>query len=364
MEEAARRLSGVVSAGLPLGRIGSHVFALVENDPDRVDQLVSAVQEVMQRPFALSAESATITCSIGVSAVVDEAADPDNLLRKAEIALRNAQMHGGDRVRLYELALDAALQARKVLENDLRAALAGHELTIMYQPQLNVGGAVVGVEALLRWHHRERGDVPPDYFVSLAEESDLIHDLGRYTISQVFADALQWPDLRVAFNVFASQLRRADYLSGLTTALTETGADPSRFEIEITEQALLQPDTQTQQNLHGLRNLGVTLALDDFGVGYSSLNYLLRHHVDRIKIDRSFVKPLGVDASVESVVSAMIKLGDALNLQVVAAGVETEAQRNRLVQLGCKEFQGSLLSAPLPAEVIGALVSAKPALAA
>ena len=356
LEEAARRLSGVAAGELELARIGADAFALIETDSDRVDELTTELREVMASPFALSSGSTTVTCCIGVSAVLDEPADPDALLRKAELALRNARMLGGDSVRFYEPSMDAALENRKLVESDLRAALAKHELTMVYQPQLSVSGAVVGVEAQVRWYHRDRGDVPPDYFVGVAEESGLIHDLGRFTINQVIADGRQWRNLKVAFNVSATQLARADYVSELATSLKAAGIDPGRFEIEITEAALLRPDAQTQENLQALRNLGVALALDDFGVGYSSLNYLLRHRVDRIKIDRSFVKPLGKDPGVETVVGAMIKLGDALNLRVVADGVETEAQRDRLVQLGCKEFQGGLLSAPLPVGVFDALV--------
>jgi diguanylate cyclase (GGDEF)-like protein len=364
MEVAAQRLSGIAAGELQLARIGADAFAMIETDSDRIDELNTQLREVIASPFALSSGSTIVTCSIGVSAVLDAAADSDALLRKAELALRKARSHGGDQVQFYEPAMDAALERRKVVETDLHAALVQRELTVVYQPQLSVSGAVVGVEALVRWYHRERGDVPPEYFARVAEESGLIHDLGRFTIDQVFADARRWRNLKVAFNVSASQLVRADYVSELATSLKAAGIGPGRFEIEITEAALLRPDAQMQQNLQALRNLGVDLALDDFGVGYSSLNYLLRHRVDRIKIDRSFVKPLGVDPSVESVVGAMIKLGDALNLRVVADGVETEAQRNRLVQLGCKEFQGSFLSAPLPAGVVDALVSAKRAIAA
>ncbi|MFI4976526.1 MAG: putative bifunctional diguanylate cyclase/phosphodiesterase [Caulobacterales bacterium] len=364
MEEAARRLAGLRDASAMVGRIGADEFALIETDAERLDGLVAQARELISRPFALSTESVFVTCSVGVSAVIDQPTDPDDLLRQADIALRKSREDGRSGVRLYEPAMDRALQTRKAVEADLRSALANGELTMVYQPQVGVGGVIVGVEALAQWYHRELGEIPPSYFISLAEESDLIFELGRFTIDRVLADARRWRTLKVAVNVSVRQLACPDFVSETAALLSDSGVEPSRLEVEITEGVLLGRDHQVQRSLQSLRDLGLTLALDGFGVGYSSLNYLMRHSIDKIKIDRSFVAPLGGDASVDAVVGAMLKLGDALNLRVVAEGVETEAQKNRLVQLGCKEFQGGLISAPLPAEVIDALALARTALAA
>ena len=364
--EAGRRLSGVSQGSALLARVNSDSFALIHTAPDTLDALILQIRDVIPRPYGLSAGRAVVTCSVGVAAAFREAIDADDLLRKADIALRTGRETGHDGLGFYEPAMDQALQTRKLVEADLRAALIAGQLNVVYQPQTTPQGAIGGLEALVRWRHPRRGDVPTDYFVGLAEEAGLMPTLGRFVFQRAFRDAARWPHLKIAVNVSATQIVRADFLPDVTNLLAETGANASRFEIEITEGVLLGEDVQTQANLRGLRSLGFSLALDDFGVGYSSLGYLIQHRVDKIKIDRSFVTPLGSSPSADAVVGAMIKLGDALGLRVLAEGVETETQRKRLSELGCNELQGYLISKPITADQVDRFVgfAARPAMAA
>ena len=364
--EAGRRLSGVSQGSALLARVNSDSFALIHTAPDTLDALILQIRDVIPRPYGLSAGRAVVTCSVGVAAAFREAIDADDLLRKADIALRTGRETGHDGLGFYEPAMDQALQTRKLVEADLRAALIAGQLNVVYQPQTTPQGAIGGLEALVRWRHPRRGDVPTDYFVGLAEEAGLMPTLGRFVFQRAFRDAARWPHLKIAVNVSATQIVRADFLPDVTNLLAETGANASRFEIEITEGVLLGEDVQTQANLRGLRSLGFSLALDDFGVGYSSLGYLIQHRVDKIKIDRSFVTPLGSSPSADAVVGAMIKLGDALGLRVLAEGVETETQRKRLSELGCNELQGYLISKPITADEVDRFVgfAARPAMAA
>jgi diguanylate cyclase (GGDEF)-like protein len=355
--EAARRLSSVSQTSALLARVNSDTFALIHTAAETLDMVIHQIREVVPRPYALPAGRAVVTCSLGVSAAFREQIDADDLLRKADIALRNGRETGHEGLAFYEPAMDQALQTRKLVEADLRAALIAGQLAVVYQPQTTPQGNIGGLEALVRWRHPRRGDVPPDYFVGLAEEAGLMPTLGRFVFQRAFRDAARWPNLKIAVNVSATQIVRADFLADVTNLLAEAGANAGQFEIEITEHVLLGEDSQTQANLRGLRNLGFSLALDDFGVGYSSLSYLLQHRVDKIKIDRSFVTPLGGSPSADAVVGAMIKLGDALSLRVLAEGVETEAQRKRLSELGCNELQGYLISKPITADEVDRLIT-------
>ena len=225
-----------------------------------------------------------------------------------------------------------------------------------YQPQVDANGVIFGVEALLRWPHPSRGLVSPTEFISLAEECGLIGPLGEFTLRQAFADSLQWPSVTVAVNVSALQLRSADFLGLVRDVTAQTGAQPSRIELEITESVLLADDEDTVATLNALRNQGFGIALDDFGTGYSSLSYLGKYPVDKIKIDRSFITNLGTDRQSEAVVAAIIKLARAMNLAVIAEGVETDVQRMGLRRAGCGDFQGFLFSEPLSAKQIGSLL--------
>jgi EAL domain-containing protein (putative c-di-GMP-specific phosphodiesterase class I) len=210
---------------------------------------------------------------------------------------------------------------------------------------------------LVRWTHAVRGSVAPAVFVPLAEENGLIDALGMFTLRRAFEDSSAWGDVKVAVNLSAAQLRMRDFTARLADLVAETGIDPERFELEITEGLLLGDDAQTHEALRRIRAMGFRIALDDFGTGYSSLSYLQRYPIDKIKIDRSFITNLGIDNDAEAVVSAIVKLARALGLSVIAEGVETETQRVRLTAAGCSEVQGFLFGKPAPAGAITALLA-------
>ena len=228
---------------------------------------------------------------------------------------------------------------------------------LAYQPQVDAVGRVVGVEALARWTHPTKGAISPAAFVPLAEDCGLIDALGQLVMRRAFQDSHRWKGLKVAVNVSALQMRQADFPDQVALLLHETGARAESIELEITEGALLGDDETTHRAIGRLREMGFSLALDDFGTGYSSLSYLRRYPIDKIKIDRSFITPLGEDKEAGAVVAAIVRLAKALRLSVIAEGVETDEQRQQLKEIGCAQAQGFLFSAPVPADRIDALVA-------
>jgi EAL domain-containing protein (putative c-di-GMP-specific phosphodiesterase class I) len=230
---------------------------------------------------------------------------------------------------------------------------------MVYQPQVNGHGVMIGVEALARWRHPERGEIPPAYFVPIAEECGLIVDLGMFTLRRAFEDARRWGQLKVTVNLSATQLRMRDFAQKVAELAEELSVDPRQFELDITEGFLLGDDLDTQDMLKQLRDMGFALALDDFGAGFSSLSYLKRHPINRIKIDRSFIADLGVDTEADAVVTAIVQLARALKLSVIAEGVETVEQLERLAGAGCSEVQGFLFSRPVDASEIDRLYGSR-----
>jgi EAL domain-containing protein (putative c-di-GMP-specific phosphodiesterase class I) len=262
------------------------------------------------------------------------------------MALYRAKAQGRGRYCFFEPEMDQAIKARKAFEADLRAAVADGQIKTVYQPLVRADGTIVGAEALARWTHPERGEVPPSVFIPLAEDCDLIGAIGAAVFHRACLDSRDFGDIRVAINVSPVQLRRQGLIDRIKEVLAETGADPRRLDLEITEGCLLRDDVRTHDILNALRGLGFRLVLDDFGTGYSSLSYLHRCPVEKIKLDRSFIVRLDEGDAARLIVSALIQLAKALNLDVVAEGVETEGQLEALRTMGCKAFQGYLFSKP------------------
>lgn len=326
-------------------------FAEEEQVHDLCRRILAAVSERIDSEFGWL----EVGCSLGVAVIDHAGVEPTEALRWADVAMYRSKEGGRQRVTFFEPEMDDALSARRLLEADLRSALGDGSLGMVYQPQVDRTGRVTAAEALLRWNHPVRGAIPPGIFVPLAEETGLIMALGEFVLRQVFSETAQWVGLRVGINVSAVQIRSHGFAALVTRLAAQAGADPSRYEIELTETALLGDDPITAANVEALKRLGFSIALDDFGTGYTSLAVLQRYSVNRIKIDRSFVCALDESGEGEALVDAMVKLARSLNLGVIAEGVETEAQRKRLMACGCREFQGYLTGMPQRADAIAAL---------
>lgn len=350
----AAKISSIIRAGDTLARLGGDEFVIIQTDTDGLSAaaLAKRVLETLTGTVNLENGQVFSSCSIGVTLIHDGEIDPAEALRQADLALYRAKDQGRGQYAFFEVEMDATIKLRKSLETGLREAVHIEAIDVVYQPQVDHFGNIVGVEALCRWSHMTRGPVSPAYFIPLAEECGLMYDLGALVMRRAMTDAHRWPGLKVAVNVSATQIRCAGFVQDLKDLLHETGTQAGQIEIEITEGVLLNDDNATQIILRDLRHLGFTIALDDFGTGYSSLGYLSRYPVDKIKIDRSFVSNLGVDPEAEAVIRAIVKLSKALNLNIVAEGVETRAQKNILRQAGCTIIQGFLFSKPVSVEEI------------
>ncbi|KMO32651.1 diguanylate cyclase [Methylobacterium variabile] len=364
LRQVAERLRACLGADGLVARLGGDEFAILSPAglpalPGLADRIIAAIG----RPFTLSGQDVTVGVSIGIALAPEHGDDPDVLLRKADTALYAAKADGRRTRRLFEAAMDAALQGRRALERDLRAAVAAEALEVHFQPLVAAGSlAVTGCEALLRWRHPERGFVSPAEFIPVAEETGLIATLGEWVLRQACREAAGWPGgVRVAVNLSPVQFRTPDLVGTVARALAESGLDPARLELEITEQVMLEESAANVAVLHRLRDVGVRIAIDDFGTGYASLSYLRAFPFDKIKIDRSFTMALGREATAVAIVQAVIGLGASLGITTVAEGVETEAQLAALRRSGCGEMQGFLFSRPVPAAEVRRLVAARKA---
>lgn len=342
-------------------RFGGDGFAIaqLQGDSPQVEAMAKRIISALSTPLDLNIGSRTISCSVG-SAIADEVGlSPLELVRRADLALHVAKEAGLSRHCLFTKALDEVLRSRHELLDDLRSDLTKDRLRMVYQPQVNGFGRIIGVEALVRWTHPKRGAVSPAVFIPLAESCGLIADLGAFTIRRVLEDARRWPDLKVAINISAIQLRMPGFAERLKQMTAAANVDPARIEVELTEGILLSDDEQIRSMLGELRDAGFSLTLDDFGTGYSSLSYLSRFPIDKIKIDRAFIGTLGIDKRADAVVAAIVALARALNLSVIAEGVETNDQWNHLLKEGCSDIQGYIASEALEADLISAFLLRK-----
>jgi diguanylate cyclase (GGDEF)-like protein len=341
-------------------RLGGDEFAVFQQGGNHKDDITTLAERLIARfatPFLIGQHTLQLSVSIGIARAQDiDAQKPEVLIRCAGLALRQAKTQGRGFYRVYTSEMDAHLQERQALELDLRAALAQDEMLVLYQPQVSVGRGISGFEALLRWHHPTRGIISPTIFIPLAEETGLIGALGDWVLRRACADAAAWPEgVKVAVNLSPSQFEGRDVAGNVAAALAESGLSPDRLEMEITEAVMLQSDSQVLRTLNDLRAAGVRVALDDFGTGYSSLSYLSRFTFDKIKIDQSFVRGMLERRDCLAIIRSVIGLGRALDMSVIAEGVETQAQCDRLVQEGCTDIQGYLFGRPQPLSSVAAL---------
>jgi diguanylate cyclase (GGDEF)-like protein/PAS domain S-box-containing protein len=353
LKEVAARLSACVREVDTVARIGGDEFAIVQvgiKDASEAQLLSRRLLELFQTPLELDGHDSLVTVSIGIALIPTDASIPAKLLQNADIALYRAKEEGRNASRFFEPEMDARLQRRKAVERDLRLALSRDELELFYQPKISLlNDELAGVEALVRWRHPERGLVPPGEFISIAEETGLILQLGEWVLRSAARQATLWPGLQMSVNISPAQFRQPDLVQVVRHALRQSGLAPHRLELEVTESVLIQQPDAAAKLLSDLKALGVRVAMDDFGTGYSSLSYLQRFHFDKIKVDRSFIGAIGTEPTAAAIIRAVINLASSLGMLTCAEGVETNEQLQVLRCEGCSEVQGYLFGKPMPA---------------
>ena len=360
----ADRLRRLIREGETVARMGGDEFAIVQvqvAQPSDATALAQRVIEGVSEPYEIDGHQVVVGASVGISVSVTDGPSPDLLLRNADLALYRAKSGGRGTLRFFEPEMDAQMQARRLMESDLRRALVGHEFEVHYQPIVNLqSNEISAFEALIRWQHSERGMVSPAAFIPLAEEIGLIVPLGEWVLRTACSAAARWPDhTKICVNLSPVQFRSRGLVEVVIGALATSGLRPGRLELEITETVLLADAEATLAVLHQLRGLGVRIAMDDFGTGYSSLSYLQTFPFDRIKIDRSFVKGVAEDIGSLNIVRAVAALAKGIGMATTAEGVETQEQLDAVKAEGCTEMQGFLFSRALPSRDIERLFLSK-----
>ncbi|MFT6463341.1 putative bifunctional diguanylate cyclase/phosphodiesterase [Halopseudomonas sp.] len=344
-----------------LARLGGDQFALIQtgiNEPYEAAELAQTILDDLNRPFELGDHSISLRATIGITLFPDDGDDAEKLLQKAEQTMMLAKARSRNRYQFYIASLDSEMRVRRELEKDLRGALARNEFHLVYQPQVSYSShKVVGVEALIRWQHPERGLVPPDLFIPLAEQNGSIIGIGEWVLEQACHQLSLWrkdgfTDLRMAVNLSTVQLHHSELSKLVTNLMQRYKLPPHSLELEVTETGLMEDISAAAGHLNNLKKAGVLIAIDDFGTGYSSLSYLRGLPLDKIKIDKSFVLDVLVDEDDATIVRAIIQLGRSLNMQVIAEGVESAAQEAYIIDQGCSEGQGYYYSRPLSATAL------------
>ncbi|MGZ8710568.1 MAG: putative bifunctional diguanylate cyclase/phosphodiesterase, partial [Thermoanaerobaculia bacterium] len=368
LKSAAERVRRCVREGDTVARFGGDEFTLLIPRVDKIEdaaKIANKIIETLKIPFQISDRELFITTSIGVAIYPADGLDPETLVRNADTAMYRAKDQGRDNYQLYAPAMNAAALERLGLENELRHAVSQNEMVLHYQPIVRASsGAVVGVEALIRWQHPDRGLLAPAHFISLAEVSGLIVPIGEWVIQTACRQVRQWQKkldypITVALNLSARQFQHGDLVKQIRTAIIDSGIHPSTLEVEITESSAMQNAENTIFTLRELKDLGVKIAMDDFGTGYSSLNYLKRFPIDTLKLDQSFVRDVMTDARDAAIVGAVIAMAHRLGLKVVGEGVETSAQHEYLRREGCDFVQGYLFSHPKSVDEIEPFLRAR-----
>ncbi len=366
LQMVAERLKPIIRQVDTLARFGSDEFILLlsslRNQQDAV-LVVEKISSLMKSPFQLQDREVTISFSIGLALFPEDGGDAETLLKHSDMAVHSAKQEGGKGFHFFSEEMNRRVQERHAMEGSLRQALEKDELFLVYQPQYDLEkGRMTGVEALLRWRHPEKGLIPPTHFIPLAEETGLILPIGRKVLHMACAQNVSWqqagyPPLRMGVNLSGVQFRQDDLLEMVDQILAETGLRPNFLELELTESILMESAEKNIGTLTELKMRGIHLAIDDFGTGYSSLSYLKHFPVDRIKIDRSFIRDLPDDNDNAAIVETIIAMAKSMNLQVIAEGVETGDQLEFLSMRNCFEIQGYYFAKPQPPEEIQVLLS-------
>jgi diguanylate cyclase (GGDEF)-like protein len=369
LHELGGRLTGCVREVDTVARLGGDEFVIALTGITQREDVVLIAEKVLKSlalPFMLDGHELFISSSIGISVYPKDGEDEDTLLKNADSAMYHVKEHGKGNYQFYAAEMNERAVERLSLVNDLHRALERSEFFLHYQPQINLkSGKIVGVEALIRWQHPQKGLISPMKFIPVAEETRLILPIGKWVMHTACAQAVKWHqqgyDLSMAVNVSTLQIERQDMESLVETVewiLLDTGMNPHLLELELTESLLMQQPHLVYNIFRHLREKGVRLAIDDFGTGYSSLSYLKKLPIDKLKVDRSFVRDIAEDADDRSIVEAVISMAHGLRLKAIAEGVETHEQEEILRRLNCDEMQGYLFSKPLPPEEITAMLAA------
>ena len=367
LKAMGERLRSVLREGDTVGRVGGDEFVLILNDQSNEEVIFRAMQRISAKvaePLSIDGKELYVTASAGISLYPQDGRDVETLLKNADVAMYRAKEHGRSNFQFYTSEMNERVNDRLALEHALRRALERQEFTLHYQQKVDLrSGGIIGAEALVRWLHPEWGLVRPARFIPIAEETGLIVRLGEWVIHQACRQTRSWlqaglePGV-VSVNLSARQFRAEGLVRAVSRILQETGLDPASLEMELTESMVMHNVETAIATLQGLKSLGVALSVDDFGTGYSSLSYLKDLPIDVLKIDRSFVRDIGTGSEAEDgiLAAAIISLGHALHLKVIAEGVETDAQVHFLKRHGCDQVQGFLYGEPVPAEQFGELL--------
>ncbi len=367
LKNIADRLQSCVRSGDTVARLGGDEFVVLLNDvakPDDITKIAKKIIQMVSVPLNLFGQEVYVTASIGISIAPNDGQDPETLIKHADIAMYRAKEEGKNTYQYYSPSMSKRASERLILESALHRAIEMNELKTFYQPKVDLKtGIIVGAEALVRWEHPERGLIPPNDFLPLAEESDLIIAIDDQMLANACTQAKCWQlagysPLIVSVNLSDRQFKRENLYQTICAALEKYGLESECLELELTEKIIMQSLDSATATLDKLRDLGVQLSIDDFGTGYSSLTQLQRCPIDTLKIDRSFIRDIETSQNNSAITEAIIAMAHKLNIKVIAEGVETEAQKRFLIERNCQQAQGYLYSPPVPPEEFEKLLCA------
>lgn len=357
----SERIKRIIRDGDCLARVGGDEFALMLINIGTIAQFAAMahrIHDAMLAPFDIGRAQVNATLSLGVALCPQDGETHATLSQAADLALYRAKEEGRNRFAFFDKTMEQKLYLGMTIEDDLRAAIAAEELAVLYQPLVSgCGTRVIGLEALVRWNHPRLGSMSPEEFIPVAESRGLIAPLGEWVLARACQEARRWPGLRIAVNVSPVQFRQRGFVATVKKIIDESGIDPNRLDLELTEGVLIQDADQAENVIIELRALGVRMGLDDFGAGYSSMIYLRRFAFDKIKIDRAFLSSMETNGEGAIILESIVSLGHALGLTVTAEGVEYQEQVAFLQKLGCDEMQGYFFAHPLKAEEVEAMLS-------
>jgi diguanylate cyclase (GGDEF)-like protein len=364
LQEVGKRIRASVRGDDTVARLGGDEFAIIQrvhSVPGDVMRLAERLIASLSEPFLIDDAVIEIGASIGISLAPHDSVDADELLRNADMALYHAKLERGVYT-FFKPEMDEEVRSRRQMQADLRIALAEKQFALRFQPVVSLpNGMVRSFEALIRWQHPERGDVPPSEFIALAEEDGLIVQIGQWVLEEACRQAAKWPEhVKVAVNVSAVQFKAPGLIESIVEAIRASGIAAHRLIVEVTESVMIKNPEQAITTLHALRNMGVPIAMDDFGTGYSSLSYLRRFPFDKIKIDRTFVNEIDESEESAAIVRAAVGLAKALRMETVAEGIETERQLARVSAEGCDMAQGYFISRPMRADEVCGFLGVEP----